>query len=128
MVIVLLAWAAVFAAAACGGSTNATRLAIALYPGGRGSLPVHPYALRCDPARGTVPQPLVACRRLARLGHPFASVAPGTICSQVALGPQEALVTGTVRGQRVTARLSLRDSCEIARWRRLRSVVPGFPT
>jgi hypothetical protein len=112
---------------ASGAAQDSAQLSIAVYPQGRGSLPVHHYSLRCDPAQGTVPHPLRACRTLAGLAHPFAPVPAGTICNQVALGPQEAVVTGSVRRRPVDTHLSLRNGCEIARWRRLRTVVPGFP-
>jgi len=74
-----------------------------------------------------VPHVVLACGLLERVSDPFAPVPAGTVCSSLALGPQEARVTGTVRGHRVNATLTVRDSCEIARWRRLRTVVPGFP-
>jgi hypothetical protein len=64
---------------------------------------------------------------LGRVSDSFAPVPAGTICSSLALGPQEAQVTGMVRGHRVNATLTVRDSCEIERWRRLRAVIPGFP-
>lgn len=128
VVLVLLVLLAVPASAASGASSSGkTRLAILEYPHGREGGPVRRYRLRCVPAAGTVPQPGRACSVLASLRQPFAPVPRGEICSQLALGPQEALVTGTVNGRRVYARLRLRDSCEIERWRRLAAVVPGFP-
>jgi hypothetical protein len=51
----------------------------------------------------------------------------GKICSTISLGPQVALVSGRLRGARVSARLTVRNSCQIQRWRALRDVVPGFP-
>jgi len=73
-----------------------------------------------------VPEPARACRVLASLAHPFAPTPPGTICSDIALGPQQAVVTGVLRGRRVHALLRVRGSCEIDRWRRVAAVVPGF--
>ena|SRR5436305_12116383 len=105
----------------------ATALAIVVYPNGIGKPPAQRYALRCAPAAGTVPKPALACRTLAALDHPLAPVPPGTTCSQIALGPEEAIVTGRVGGQRLWVRLRVRDSCEIERWRRIAAVVPGFP-
>ena len=105
-----------------------TRLAITVYPGGAGKPPgTHRYSLRCNPTGGTVPNPGRACRVLARLPHPFAAVPPHTICSDLALGPQEAEVVGRVRGRSIRAHLDVRDSCEIARWQRVAAIVPGFP-
>jgi len=112
----------------CYGATSApTLLSITVYPKGIGHPGARHYTLRCGPAGGTVPNPARACRVLARLAHPFAPVPPRTICSDIALGPQEATVTGRLWGVRVGARLTLRNGCEIDRWRRLASVVPGFP-
>jgi len=104
-----------------------TQLTIAVYPEGTTSSVVRRYTLRCDPSGGTVPRPARACRALARLARPFAPVPPRTVCAQIVLGPQEAVVTGTLRGRRVEAHLSLRGSCETGRWRRVSLLVPGFP-
>lgn len=104
----------------------AAHLVISVYPQGRGGA-VQRYTLRCGPPRGTVPDPARACMVLARLPRPFAPVPKATVCSQIALGPQEAVVVGVAHGRRVSAVLRLRDSCQIDRWRRVRSIVPGFP-
>jgi hypothetical protein len=121
--------ARVVTGAQASGSTHAgTRLSITDYPGGIGKPPAaRRFSLRCGPAGGTVPNPARACRVLARLQHPFASVPAHTICSDLALGPQEAEVVGRLRGQSIRARLDVRDSCEIARWQRVAAVVPGLP-
>jgi len=73
-----------------------------------------------------VPNPARACRVLASLAHPFAPTPPGTTCSDIAIGPQQAVVTGVLRGRRIHARLRLQGSCEIDRWKRVAAVVPGF--
>jgi len=52
-------------------------------------------------------------------------VAAHTVCAQVVDGPQEAVVTGILRGRRVDTHLSLTSSCETQRWRRIAAVVPG---
>jgi hypothetical protein len=109
------------------GSTAQTRLAIALYPQGIAAGVVRRYSLACGPAGGTVPRPGRACLVLSRLAAPFAPVPTGEICTQIALGPQEAVVAGTVAGRHVYARLRLTDGCQIERWRRAAAVVPGFP-
>jgi hypothetical protein len=113
------------AAAPAGSATPATRLAIAVYPNGVGTSPVTRYLLECGPPGGTVLRPLRACTLLARLAAPFASVPPRTMCAQVIAGPQEAVVTGVLRGRRIEAHLSLSSSCETARWRRIAAAVPG---
>ena len=78
------------------------------------------WMLRCNPARGTLPRPGVACRRLAVGGAKLFAPAPRNVaCTQVYGGPQTALVTGLVAGRRVWARFSRVDGCQIARWIRL---------
>jgi hypothetical protein len=104
-----------------------TQLAITVYPHGIGGPGARHYRLACDPARGTVPHPAQACHVLAHLAHPFAAVPLGTVCGQIVLGAQEARVTGFLRGRRVGVLLTLRGTCEIGRWNRLRAVVPGYP-
>jgi hypothetical protein len=84
------------------------------------------YRLSCDSAGGTVPHAARACEAIARLEHPFAPVPSRTICSDIMLGPQEALVTGILRGRPMHARLTVRGSCEIGRWHSVRAAVPGF--
>jgi hypothetical protein len=113
--------------AAASGATGPTKLSIAVYPQGVAAGTVRHYTLACAPARGTVPLPGRACRALARLPAPFAPVPPDTICTQIALGPQEAIVSGTVAGAHVYAKLRLNDGCQIERWRRVSAIVPGFP-
>lgn len=104
-----------------------THLAIMVYPRETGQTRTLSYNLACSPPSGTVPHPARACQELARLAHPFAPVPSGTICSDIMLGEQEALITGVLRGQRVNGRLTVRGSCEIDRWQAVREVVPGFP-
>jgi hypothetical protein len=110
-----------------GGTPGATSLSMTVYPDGAGQPGARQYHLRCGPATGNVPKQALACRTLAGLSDPFAPVPPETVCSALALGPQEAVVTGRLRGKTVDAHLTVRDSCEIERWRRLADVVPGFP-
>ena len=115
-------------AQASGSAPAGSSLSITVYPGGAGKpAGARRYSLRCTPPGGTVPNPGRACLVLARLPHPFAPVAPHTICSDLALGPQEAVVLGRVRGRSIRAHLDVRDSCEIARWQRVVAIVPGFP-
>jgi hypothetical protein len=124
---IAVAFAALVSAGACAGSTPVpTRLAVALYPQGLGG-PVQQYTLSCGPAAGTVPKPAEACRVLLGLEHPFAPTPAGTTCTQIALGPNVAIVSGHVRGVPVYARLRVQNGCEIARWGRISAVVPGFP-
>lgn len=83
------------------------------------------YDLSCDPPRGTLPRPQRACELLARLGaEAFAAVPADSACTQIYGGPAVAEVGGYVGTVAVEARLSLADGCEIARWNRVRAVVP----
>jgi len=115
------------AGAAQAASPPTTALVIAFYPKGMSQPDVTRYRLRCNPASGTVPHPSLACRTLANLAHPFAPTPPGTFCTALAMGPEEAIVTGRLRGSPVYAHLRVQGGCEISRWRRVANVVPGFP-
>jgi hypothetical protein len=126
--VVLVSAVLLGAAGARAATPPATALTISVYPHGMSAGDVNHYTLRCNPAIGTVPQPGLACRTLASLAHPFAPTPRGTFCTALAMGPQEAVVTGRVRGVKVSAHLRVQGGCEINRWRRVISVVPGFPT
>jgi subtilisin inhibitor-like len=101
------------AALASGGTS--LRIVIRANP----TAPARVVTLRCEPAGGTVANPVQACRRLLAAGRAiFAPTPPRTACTQIYGGPQQALVTGTVAGARVWARFGRRDGCELARWNR----------
>ncbi len=81
--------------------------------------------LRCNPPRGTVRQPALACRRLTSGGRAlFAPTPSGVACSQIYSGPQSAVVTGTLAGRRLWARFTRRDGCEVDRWARVAFLLP----
>jgi Subtilisin inhibitor-like len=83
------------------------------------------WTLRCDPAGGTHPRPVAACRELARAGwQAFLPPPPDMACAEIYGGPQLAIVTGRVDGRRVWARLTRTDGCQIARWKRLPALLP----
>jgi hypothetical protein len=57
------------------------------------------------------------CRRLAGLtAKRIAPVPPTTACAQIFGGPARARVVGELRGERIDARFSRADACEIKRW------------
>ncbi len=61
-----------------------------------------------------------SCRKLAAIPrNPFAPTPPGLMCTEIYGGPEEAIVTGTFRGQKVWAHFTRRDGCAIARWNRI---------
>jgi Subtilisin inhibitor-like len=100
-----------------------TSLHITVWPhGSRG--PERAWTLRCAPVGGTLPHRVAACRRLEGMSKPFRPVPPDTACLQIYGGPQTALVTGRLRGNRVRARFDRHDGCEIARWERVRFLLP----
>ncbi len=106
-------------------ATGPTRLGITVWPEGRQAAESHRYTLSCAPARGTVPHPVRACSLLLRIGAAaFAPTPPGTACTEIYGGPAQAHVVGRVGGRRVDAHLRLSNGCEIARWNRVRLVVP----
>jgi hypothetical protein len=78
------------------------------------------WTLRCGPARGTLPRPAIACRRLADASTKlFAEVPYAAVCTTIYGGPQVARVVGTLKGQRVSTAFNRQNGCEIARWNRL---------
>jgi hypothetical protein len=82
--------------------------------------------LSCAPsARGTVPRPADACRRLRRLGdRAFAPTPRSAACTEIFGGPSSAIVTGSFLGHRLWARLRRDNGCEIARWTRVSFLLP----
>jgi hypothetical protein len=114
-VALVLAVLSAGAANAAPGGTS-LRIGVRASPGA----PLRITTLRCEPTGGTVAQPARACRLLLAGGRGiFAPTPPGTACTMIYGGPQEALVTGTLRGAKVWARFRRRDGCEIARWNRV---------
>jgi Subtilisin inhibitor-like len=110
-------------ALAFAGSPSA-QLTITVWPAGRGHAS-RVWTLRCDPAAGTLPRPVAACARLARLGAgAFAPTPPATVCTQIYGGPQVALVRGSFHGRRIWATFMRRNGCEIARWDRVSFLFP----
>lgn len=90
------------------------------------------WTLSCEPPRGTLPRPAVACRRLTAGGgiKLFAPLPPDAVCTEIYGGPQRARVVGTVAGKRVWATFARTNGCEIARWARISPwlVPPGGVT
>ena len=83
------------------------------------------WQLSCDPPGGTHPDPRAACQALEANGATALPAVPkDRICTQVYGGSQTATITGTWRGARVRSRLSLRNGCEIARWKMLEGLLP----
>lgn len=132
MLAAFSAIAAIVAGLAAAGAPAATptptQLRVTLWPAGQSGAS-QSWMLSCVPARGTHPAPGRACLTVGREGlAAFRPVPPATLCTQVYGGPQEALVTGRLRGRPVWARFNLRDGCQIARWKRLAPLLPAAAT
>jgi len=84
------------------------------------------FTLRCgERSTGTVPRPTAACSRLRKLGgSAFRPTPPDMGCADIWGGPSTARVTGTYLGRRLSVRLRLVNSCEIARWHRVGFLLP----
>ena len=129
---VALLIAVLVAAVGCGtsasapGTAPATELKVAYWPEGRGEGSAKTWTLRCAPAGGTLPKAAAVCQRLLSLKSPFAPLRKDLVCTEQYGGPQLALVTGTLRGTKVWAQLQARNGCEIARFKRLAFLVPGY--
>jgi len=128
LVVLAAVAAAVLALAGPAAAGSDTDLRIRVWNEGRDATPTRTFTLRCDPAGGSLRNPGLACRKLAVLRSPFAPLRKDLQCTQLYGGPQEALVTGSYRGQRVWVLLNLRDGCRIDRWRKLAFLTPGFGT
>lgn len=124
--------AVVIAAVGCGasqgtaGSTPETELTISFWPQGRGTEAPERWTLRCDPAGGTMPRAAAVCRQLYAMTKPFVRRAKNLVCTDQYGGPQQAVIAGTLRGDRVWVLIGMRNGCEISRAKRLAFLVPGF--
>jgi hypothetical protein len=116
-VLVLAAGALVACASGSAQTESGTDLTITYWESGAGKGEAIRWTLRCNPARGTLARPAIACRRLAEEGRKlFMPVPLGAICTQIYGGPQVARVVGMVKGKRVWATFSRQDGCRISRW------------
>jgi hypothetical protein len=128
---VIAAVVAALALAGCGGSAEdsdapregrpkpepgGAELAVVVRPEGP-SGPAKVTRISCDALGNEASRP--ACRRLGGLErNHLAPVSPRQACTQVYGGPAVASVKGTLRGEPVSEHFSLRNGCEIARWKR----------
>lgn len=103
-------------------STSASQLSIVVAEG-TGSTTT--WTLTCDPVGGTHPQADQACTALEQHHSALAPVPEDRMCAQIYSGPQRATITGTWRGQPISAVLSRTDACETARWDALVPLVPS---
>lgn len=83
------------------------------------------WTLTCDPPGGTHPDPDAACAAVDGHRSALKPVPAGRACAQVYGGPERATITGSWRGERITATLSRTDACQTARWNALVPLVPS---
>jgi hypothetical protein len=107
-------------------TSSSTQLKVTYWPAGTEEGSAKTWTLRCHPAGGTLVRPGRACLKLAALSDPFARPSPDQACTQQFGGPDQAQITGTYRGRRIWVALSLTDGCQIARFRALGFLIPGF--
>jgi hypothetical protein len=108
-----------------------TFLTIVIWPFGKKNRP-KVFRLPCrggENAPGNaarpVPNKAASCRRLLRLGpKDFAPVRSNVACTQVYGGPAIAEMTGLLKGRLLKARFTRTDGCEIARWDRVKFLLP----
>ena len=111
------------ALAAADGAVSKTKLTITVWPEGRGAAASsRTWTLRCHPPGGTHPGARAACQALVANRAALRPVPPGTVCTMIYGGPQEAEIRGVLRGKRIRAVFNRQGGCEIARWDRLRAV------
>ena len=124
--------AVLIAAIGCGasqgtaGSTPDTALTITFWPDGRDAGDSKQWTLRCSPAGGTLPRAAATCGRLLAMTKPFAPARKNLVCTDIFGGPQQALIAGRYKGERIWTQLGLRNGCQIARAKKLAFLVPGF--
>jgi hypothetical protein len=118
---VLALAAAVLGACSTGAAGNgATSLTVTYWPAGTDAPGRTTWTLRCNPARGSLPRPAAACKKLATGGaRLLAPVPQGQLCTEIYGGPQVARVAGTVAGKRVWATFTRVNGCQISRWSKL---------
>ena len=107
-----------------GAAATTANLTIVVWPLGTAKGGEKTWTLRCNPAGGTLPHAVNACRRLASLRSPFAPVPVDVACSTIYGGPQVAVVRGSFRGHGIWARFKRTDSCQTERWNRVAFLVP----
>jgi len=104
-------------------ATAVTALTITVWPQGLDG-PSDRWTLRCGPTGGSLPARVSACRKLDSLKAPFAPIRKDAVCTEIYGGPGVARVTGHFRGKRIWAQFRRRNGCEIARWERVRPLLP----
>jgi hypothetical protein len=117
LVAVVVAGALVATASPLAGETAETSLRITYWADSAKPSASVTWTLRCNPARGTLARPAVACKRLAASEVKlFAPSRKNLVCTEIYGGPQKARVVGTLASRRIWATFTRTNGCEIARW------------
>jgi Subtilisin inhibitor-like len=120
LVAVVVAGALVATASPSGGVTAETALRVTYWDDSARPAASVTWTLRCNPARGSLARPGVACTRLAAsAAKPFEPLRKDMVCTEIYGGPQKARVVGTVAGRRIWATFTRTNGCEIERWSRI---------
>ncbi len=105
--------------AACGedderpaAASSLAELTVAVDADGRDSRPPRTTTVSCD-----APEDSRVCRAVATIARKTFEPTPGNVaCTELYGGPETATVKGTLRGERVDAKFTRVNGCEIARW------------
>ena len=117
---ILLCCLVLLAPAGCGGEEQAaapaTQLTVRLDPDGKGPQPAREARIRCGDDPG--------CAAAQKLRPADLEPVPDDVaCTELYGGPQTATVAGTLERERVDARFSREDGCEIARWDKVKPLL-----
>jgi len=116
-ILVLAAAALAASVPGSAGTAATTSLTVTFWEDGSRSADRATWTLRCNPARGTLPRPGIACRRLAAGGPGLFAPPPRySVCTEIYGGPQVARVVGFVQGKRIWASFNRTNGCQISRW------------
>ena len=124
LLVVLLAGCGSDSDDGSGAGESDTQLEITFWPGGRSKGEAQTLTLSCDPSGGTHQSPAAACEQLYALDEPFAPPPADEMCTELYGGPEEALITGTYRGEPVSYKLARTNGCEIDRYEKLSFLLP----
>jgi hypothetical protein len=89
--------------------------------------PAKTWTLSCDPAKGDHPKAQQACATLDKTQAPFKPVPPGQMCTKIYGGPEIATVKGTWRNERINAKFTRADGCELSRWSKVAPLFGDVP-
>ena len=81
------------------------------------------WTLKCDPPGGSLPKAKQACATLSKVKTPFAATPKNQMCTQIMGGPEQAKISGTWQGTKVTSTFSKKNGCEIKRWNDIKPVL-----